>query len=137
MGWVEMGSKPKPVSTLALEPQGRMKSYLSRGRSILEGEKLSKDKDPLSPLLQTPASSHSSYQTSPTPPAGSRGHHMPTGSDSVPPPFPLIDTAWNPTIKALLGYHGGEGRKRSQGSGGPGLGISHLGHYSRLERGVA
>lgn len=28
---------------------------------------------------------------------------MPTGGDSVPPPFPLVVTAWNPPLNALLG----------------------------------
>lgn len=62
---------------------------------------------------------------------------MPIGDDSVPPPFPLIDNVWNPTIKTLQGCHRGKGRKRREGSGGPGSGISHSGHYSGLQRGWA
>lgn len=71
-------------------------------------KKLGKDKGPLSPLPRPPASSRLSHQTRPALPAGPRGHPVPTGGDSVPPLFPLVPSAWNPTLKALLGCTKGQ-----------------------------
>lgn len=50
---------------------------------------------------------------------------MPTGGDSVPPPFPLVVTAWNPPLNALLWCAEVQAGKEAKALGVPAWG-SHI-----------
>lgn len=104
-----------------------MRSYLSRGWSVLEGESSAKTRAhcPRFPsLLPAPAPVTRQGQPCLQAPRLPRAN----GGDSVSLPFPLVDTAWNPTIKALSGAAEGEAGKE-----GKALGVSLLEHHSGLE----